>query len=307
MKNILLCILYHDAGWAKAFLRTVSLDHPGYTVTFKTCCSENCEGNYDVCIDLNSTGNPACRRSLVPACGRKAGVTALLTEAKRFIVSGSCGDIRTSGDFSVFLGEREVDGSRVACIHSLSGGVGTSCASIGIGRELSRYREAKTVYLCLTDIESDALLPESCSSAMTSEELLYRCLRTAAKNEGDNSLEPLIQSAFIMDEYGLFRLGANSALNALSALTAYELAGFLALIERAIGSVFFVLDFGTRLRLFNEFCEICDAKTIEIVKGGPSAIPECPEDVRHNGGKIDIALTNAFGLKIKELCDSLWA
>ena len=303
----MLCVLYNDAGWAKAFLRTVSLDHPGYTVTFKTCCSEKCEGNFDVCIDLNSTGDHACRRALVPACGRKAGVTALLTEVKRFIASGSAVESRTGGDFPVFLGTGEVDGNKVACVHSLTGGVGTSCASIGIGRELSRYREVKTVYLCLTDIESVALLPESCSSAMTAEELLYRCLRTATKDEGNNSLEPLIRAALIADEYGLFRLGVNPDLNALSALTAYELAGLLALIDRTIEHAFFVLDFGTRRRLLNEFCEICDAKTIEIVKEGSSAIPECPEDVRRNGEKIDIALTNAFGLRIKELCDSLWA
>lgn len=288
-------------------MRAISLDHPGYSVVFKTCCDENCEQKYDVCLNMDKDCNMDCSISLVPVCGKQSGVTALLAEVKKFIASVSAGENHSSGDFPVFLENGEIDETRVVCVGSRSGGAGTSCVSIGIGREMSRYRELMTVYICLTEIESTALLPESCSAAMKGGELLYRSLRVAGKTDGHAGFDSLIRAAFIPDEYGLLRLGVDADINALSALTPYEFSGLLSLIDSVIGPVFFVVDFGTRMRMLKEFLEICDAKTIEVERYGSGAFPECPEDVRHTSDKIDIALANTFGLKIKELCDELWA
>jgi hypothetical protein len=316
MRNIFVCVLNQDEGWAKAFLRTVALNHPGFSVTLKFSCGE-CGQAYDVCLDPNGAGVPGCVCAFVPVCGSKAGAAALLAEAKAFAVTRATETAKVPdsarGDFSFLLRAGEPDGSRVVCVSARAGGAGTSCAAIGIGREFARYRDVRACYLCLTDLEYAGLLPESCASAMPPEALLYRCLRLASRQQGrqnaadetKSAVKSLLQAALIPDEYGLLRLGVDTNLNTLSALTAPEIAGFLALMDSAIGPAYFVLDFGTRLRLLDEFCEICAVKTFEIAREGDSAIPDCPEDIRRSGDRIDVALANAFGLKIKELCDAV--
>jgi hypothetical protein len=320
MKNISLCILNHDAGWAKAFLRTVSLDHPGFAVTFKTACGE-CTHEYDACLNLTGKDAVTCPCVCVPSCGKYGGATALLASANAFAVTRAMAPSAPQGNFPFLLQSGEVDGSRVICVHARAGGVGASCVSIGIGRELSRYRDAKAVYLCLTDWESPALLPVSCAAAMPSETLLFRSLRLRdreGKPEGSDAtaaLAVLVRAAVLPDEYGLLRLGVDQGLNALSALTAREALGLIGLIDKAVGPAYFVLDFGTRGRLLDDVCEICEPIIFEVMREGRTEeasaregcllFPECPEDIRRLGERMDVALANAFGLKIKELCDTV--
>jgi hypothetical protein len=302
MRNISLCILNQEEGWNQAFLRAAALDHPGFSVTFKLGCGEDCARNYDACLPITGTEPAPCPCTFVSASGRYAGVTALLAEAKIFAASRLLGTAAVSGDFAMLSALGEPDGARIVCVHARAGGAGASCAAIGIGRELARYRDAKAVYLCLTDLESAALLPAVCEAAMPAETLLYRCRRLAGRGEDTAALETLIRAAALPDEYGLLRFGAGRGVNAFSALTAPELAGLIVLLERAVGPAFFVLDFGTRQRLLEDFCEICEAACVEASR---AVFPECPEDIRTVEGRIGVSLTNAFGSQIKKWCDSL--
>ncbi|MDR0876282.1 MAG: hypothetical protein LBN12_08750 [Clostridiales Family XIII bacterium] len=320
MKNISLCILNHDAGWAKAFLRAASLDHPGFSVTFRIGCCE-CTQEYDACLNLTGKDAVTCPCVSVPPCGKHGGATALLAAANAFAVLRNRGQAMTAGAFPVFLEAGKMDEARMVCVHARAGGMGASCVSIGIGREMARYRDVKSIYLCLTDRESPALLPESCAAAMPAEALLFRSLRLQNRDgklgdpDDTSALSALIRAAVLPDEYGLLRLGVDQGLNALSSLTAQEALGLIGLMNKAVGPACFVLDFGTRGRLLDGFCEICDPIIFEVMREGRSEevfatedcllFPECPEDIRRLGDRTDVALANAFGLKIKEICDTV--
>jgi hypothetical protein len=125
------------------------------------------------------------------------------------------------------------------------------------------------------------------------------------------------------------RIGADNGINALSTLSTEVLTALLGDFAGALGADCLVLDFGTRLGYLRAFLEQHDAICVQVcVSGGDdegpearaffrsllglpedrlicAATPDCPEDIRSTDGKMEISLSNAFGLSMKEICDAV--
>jgi len=217
------------------------------------------------------------------------------------------------------------------CVYACAGGLGTSAAAIGIGRELARYRGEKALYLSLEDAEDPGLFPAGVQ-AMRAEETLYRYLRILNNRDAERALdgmksfEELFSAAAACDEYGLRRLAPDEGLCSLAGLTAGELYLFLKHFAAALGLTRIVLDFGAKLYSLAAFASALDdeeaffiealsadedgaRKRKKIVETEAASIaaafPCCPEDVRRLGEGTDVGLANAFGLAVKDVCDKI--
>ncbi|MCL1896178.1 MAG: hypothetical protein FWG03_06505 [Clostridiales bacterium] len=341
MKNIALCIVDMDAHYRKAFLGAVALGHPGYTVVSRDACGEDCRMDVEVCI-LSPGGAAAargyCQSAFSPACGRYAGVSAILSEARAFAFDRSAGAGRPagiSGRPGAAAGPNACPApfpaGALICVYGCAGGQGVSSAAIGIGREISRYRGARAMYLSIEDVEDPGLFPGGVH-AMRAEELLYRYMRAIHVGEAPDMLEKLFGSAASRDEYGLFRLAADEGAGSLSSLAPAELYAFLGRAYAALGLTHIVLDFGTRLHGLSAFVSVLDEGEAAIIEAFPeheggagkrraafsdvggacaeapvlaAAFPSCPEDIRKQDGHTDVGLANAFGLAVKEVCDRI--
>ena len=352
MKNIKLCIVDTDAGYRKAFLGAVALGHPGYNVAVRDACGEDCAMDADVCImppEAAGTARGYCQRAFAPACGRYAGVEAILSEAKAFAFDrwAASGGIARQAGASGRRGAAAGFGAGAAmgqvprlapfptgaliCVYGCAGGQGTSCAAIGIGREISRYRGARAMYLSLEDAEDGGLFPAG-AGAMRAEELLYRYMRAANAGAEKDAMEKLFCSAAARDGYGLYRLAADEGAGSLASLAPVELYVFLGRAFAALGLAHIVLDFGTRLHGLLAFASVLEEGEAAFVEahqetpgggrkrrpvfadtgsGGmgiqplTAAFPSCPEDIREQDGHTDVGLANAFGLAVKEVCDRI--
>jgi len=345
MNNYAVCILDTDIHYVKAFIKVVAVDHAGFSVGTRSACGEGCADGFDACIGFGSKGGAAgeagggagrearaaCAKAFEPACGKYAGAAAILGEARKFILDRAAPLWNTGRQ-----GERgsglEAAGAfgpeALLCVHAFSGGVGTSCAAIGIGRELTRYRGEKVSYISLEDAEDAGLFPARLS-AMRAEEALYRYLRLINTGAGKEGLDRLFGAAFARDEYGLLRLAPDEGAGSLAGLAPDEIYAFLARVTGALGLNRIVLDFGTRLNFLKKFAALLgpeEALFIEIRQEGipesgsfprpagvlfndekwlAAAFPVCAEDIRIHDGYTGVGIANAFGLAVKETCDRI--
>jgi hypothetical protein len=225
------------------------------------------------------------RTSAIPVfVDRYAGVAAILDTVRGVVLDKALvgpepvgGILRRGG--AGFAGAP--DGEKTICLYALAGGVGTSCAAIGIGRELARYREKRVLYISLEDREQAALCP-ACSpgvksgsvpgagagigtgSGMSTEEVLYRLMRCRKDGADPETVARLLRESVRPDEYGLFRLRGNIGLNSLAALGIQDVLDLLCAFEDALTVDFLILDFGTRLHALGEFADICEPIVLEV-------------------------------------------
>lgn len=329
MRNYTICILDKDIHYAKAFIKAVVVDHAGFNIGVRNVCSENCARNVDVCIGfgIKDAAWGSCDKAFEPRCGKYAGVSAILNEAKKFVIDMAMvcreGQARYSGK-ACQRGAAHFEAGTVICVYACAGGLGTSCAAIGIGRELARYRSEQVMYFSLEDAEDTGLFPSGLT-AMCAEEALYRYLRLLNAGSENEGFEQLFRAAAAYDEYGLYRFAPDEGTGSLSGLMPEELYLFLKRITDALRLKRIVLDFGTRLHFLAAFAallEIEEAYFIEIrpeeverIRKGRSlfseeklmtaAFPFCDEDVRQRGVYTDVGIANAFGLAVKEMCDRI--
>ena len=329
MKNYNVCLFDKDIHYAAAFMKVVAIEHPGYNVDIRGECGEGCSDDFDVCIGFGISGGAraSCEKAFEPGCGRYAGAAAILSEARKFILDRTDAYGIAAAKLVKGTGREAVtyfDPESLVCVHSFAGGLGTSCAAIGIGRELARYRGEQVAYLSLEDAEDAGLYPASLR-AMRAEEALYRYLRLINTGTGQEGFDKLFSAAFARDEYRLFRLAPDELTNSLAGLAPGELYLFLNYIYRALGLCRIVLDFGTRLNYLKQFAAFpAGTETLIIeVRQKERNYPEtakslfkddkcfaavfnvCDEDVRRQGGYTEVGIANSFGLSVKEACDRI--
>jgi hypothetical protein len=328
-----------DEEFVRAFVRAAALDHPGFDITVRGACGADCAREFDVCLcakdaqvscgkplilgNRQPCGDPAGEKH--PSIYKYAGVSAILAEVRRLTFDRLFleGDAGAGGEK---IPANLPRGGALICAYSLQGGAGTSCCAIGVGRELARYRDKKTLYLSLEDYESKALSPGG-GAGMRAEEMLYRYFRLTNRETPDGAYYGLLQTAFAPDAYGLLRLKPDRGFNSLSALGVPTLCTLLALALPACEAEMTVLDFGTRLRFLKAFSDVTEPVFLEVRREaavpdaevwadgenlfGPDVprvaaeIPFCPEDVYGAGGHVEVSLANTFGLAIKETADRL--
>jgi len=268
-----------------------------------------------------------CVKYFEPSCGKFAGVAAILNEARRFIIDSEAASESPAslyGNKSDCEETPRLSEGSLICIYSFSGGLGTSCSAIGIGRELARYRSEQVMYLSLEDAEDACLFPSGLC-AMRAEEALYRYLRLLNIGAGREGFVKLFRAAAARDEYGLYRLAPDECAGSLASLAPEELYSFLYHASASLGLSRIVLDLGTRinfLKVFAQFSGLNETLFIEIRANEDdrirnmqalftgeqqltAAFPVCDDDIRSKDGLIDVGLANAFGLAVKELCDSI--
>ena len=324
-----------------------------------------CGEDVDVCIGFGAeAADPRdqagrCGKAMVPKGGRYAGVGAILREARAFVLDrimaagrqGSMGGWDSHGGRdsiggwdipggAEWAGAAAFGAGALVCVYGRAGGLGTSSAAIGIGREFARYRGEKALYLSMEDSEDAGLFPDGLS-AMRSEEALYRYIRVLKDGATPEAFAQVFSAAAARDEYGLYRIAPDDGLNRLAGLEPSGLYGFLRHIGAALGLSRIVLDFGTRLHLLSAFAanlapeEACFVEALaagadgtgdagEAVAGAgvvetgagrelfgdgglsfSRAFPYCEEDIRQVDGRVDVGLANAFGLAVKEVCDKI--
>jgi len=307
-------------------MKTVAMEHAGFSVEARSACGEGCFTEIDVCIWFEETGDKRgeCEKAFKPCCGKYAGVAAILNEARKFVLDRETAYGKINARDGSKMQPAPLEEGSLLCIHAFSGGLGTSCAAIGIGREISRYRNEKVLYLSLEDAEDAGLFPADLS-AMRAEEALYRYLRLLNTGAGQEGFDRLFRAAAARDEYGLYRLAPDEGVGSLSGLTPGELYLLLTHASCSLGLTRIVLDFGTRLNYLKKFAgllgekeaffiEICSEPETHMRKKQvffmedkliSASFPICGEDVRQQGGKTEIGLSNAFGLAVKETCDRI--
>ena len=320
-KSISVCILDKDAQYKKSFMSVIAAEHHGYTITARSICDGDCSGETDVCIRFESCMDGSmgsCGKAFRPSCGRYAGVSAILHEAKAFALGKKT---ELYGEtLSAFPDISPLNPGTLLCLFSDAGGAGTSVTAIGIGRELSRYRGEQVLYLSLEDIEDSILFPSGLGS-MRVEETLYQYFRIIKKEAGANALSRLFAFAAMRDEYGLYRFAPDIGLCSLSGLESSDLYSFLVQIANALNLTRIVLDFGTRLHFLLSFADLAGEDGplfIHVQKQGTGKgcfsgglfsfenIISYRADMAHKpGNKGEISLADEFGHEIRTLCDRI--
>lgn len=325
------CIMDRDMDFVKAFARVVAIDHAGCSLTVREACGADCPKGFDACLCFCGTVPEAvsrCECACLPRCGKYAGVSAILAEARAFALDRRLsGRPHTGFALGGAAGACVPNENALICVYACAGGIGTSCAAVGIGRELARYRSENVIYVSLEDAEDAALFPDAVC-AMPAEEVLYRYLRLAGEGAPEAAYGQLFHAAAGRDEYGLYRLAPDEGVGGFAGLAPCELHTFLFRLVAALGLTRIVLDFGTRLRFLAEFvseladtgealviealCEIKSGRKRRPVFSGemetavfPAVFPICEDDVRGLEGRTDVGLANAFGLTVKEVCDRI--
>ena len=327
MRNYAVCILDNDIHYAKAFIKAVALDHAGVAVGVRSACVEGCGGEYDVCIGFGGAGRGACEKAFEPSCGKYGGISAILSEARKFVIDNAASSRKDNSPYisgSRSEGTFSFGAEALICVHAFAGGTGTSCAAIGVGRELARYRGEQVLYLSLEDVEDQGLYSADLC-AMRAEEVLYRYLRLLNNGAGKEEFVGLFDAAFARDEYGLFRLAPDEVAGSMAALSPGELYVFLSDLTIALGFVRVVLDFGTRLGFLKAFAALPERGETLLIEVRPegredlkvertlfsdknrlaAVFPVCDEDVRRQGEYTDVGIANAFGLAVKKVCDRI--
>ena len=328
MKNYAVCILDNDIRYINAFMRVMAADHAGFSVSARNVCDESCARDADVCIGFGLSGGiRGCEKAFEPACGKYAGAKAILSEARQFVIDRAiapgCGGgkdmVRTEPE-----GGEPFGSGALICVYSCAGGTGTSTAAIGIGRELSRYRGERVLYLSLEDAEDTGLFPPGLK-ALRTEETLYRFLRLMNSGAAREEFERLFGAAAARDEYGLYRFAPDEGVSSIAGFSPEDLYCFL---KRTIFSLDLkrtVLDFGTRLYFLSAFeslidqedalfVEVCPEEGYEVRKRRKlfrdrklleAVFPRCSEDICKMGKNTDVGLANAFGFAVKDVCDRI--
>ena len=335
MNSISICIIEKDARYIDAFINTVALCHPGYAVTGRNVCGGECPENIDACICFEpctvkeedpGVDGGRCEKSFVPSCGKYAGVSRILGEARAFILGREEVSERGPGRASeTQYFHRPFEQGALVVVFSRAGGAGASTAAVGIGRELARYRGDSVLYLSHEDIEDAGLFPYGVH-AMGMGETLYRYLRIADSKAEPESFVRLFRAAAGRDEYKLYRFCPDDNLNRLACLSPAELYIFLKRACSALKLTRIVLDFGTRLQSLRAFIaqlEEGEAVFVEVcadekrVAGKKNSIPDegiqplrasfpyCEEDIKNVDGHTEVGLANNFGLAVKEVCDRI--
>jgi len=329
--NISLCIIDRDTYFAKAFMRTVALDHAGFSVRARSACGPDCLKDVDACVDFGqdeAEGLAHCGKAFQPSCGKYAGVESVLREVRAFVSghgNGGAGIPVSENHFDYRVGAQQLGQGVLVCVYACAGGIGASTAAIGIGRELARYRGERVLYLSLEDSEDPGLFPPGVH-AQRAEELLFRYLRSLRMGCARDAAADLFCAAPGCDEYGLFRLAPDDGLCSLAGLSPQELYDFLLRFVDALKLTRVVLDFGTRLYFLKEFAAMTENGEALFIEATASdeegsrkrkvildaedhaiaaSFPYCEEDVRKFERYTDIGLANAFGLAVKELCDRI--
>jgi len=322
MKSIVLCILDNDPQYVKTFISVVAESHAGCSVITKSVCYGDCGEKVDACLcfePFRGDGQETCGKALRPVCGKHAGVNAILREAKSFALDrGRSGETATRDSLMTGQGAYHPRGplpaGALVCVYSLAGGAGTSVAAIGAGRELSRYRGERALYLSLEEIEDPCHYQENLG-AMRAEETLYRYLRLQREGAPAGEFERLFEAAAACDEYGLYRLAPDESLCSLAGLPPSDLHCFLTEIFMALRLTRIVLDFGTRLYFLSAFAAlledgeavfakvVCPRKAAGAGDGFLSSVNLFEAAFSRDEGCISLA--GAFGSEIKELCDRL--
>jgi len=327
MKNYTVCIFDKDIRYAKAFIKVVAIEHSGFNVVMRSACGDECVENVDICIGYSREDETwgLCDKAFEPRCGKYAGVSAIMSEIKKFLLDRAI----FSGSISARYGGNtqnaeitSLGAGTLLCVHASSGGSGTSCGAIGIARELSRYRGEQVLYLSLEDVEDHGLFPPELR-AMSTEEIVYRYLRLLNSSEDKDGFDRLFRSAAVRDEYGLYRLAPDEGVSSLAGFLPNDLYLFLVHISSSLRLDRVVLDFGTRLNFLTEFSGIMKNDEAVFIELCPSAgkrvrkkqtlikdekhisagFPVCHEDIKVKGTFTDICIANAFGLAVKEVCD----
>ena len=325
MNDITICVLDKDLQYLKAFMSIIAADHVGYTLRAKTVCSGDCGDSVDVCVRFEPCAGGSeetCDKVIQPVCGKYAGVSAILCEARTFLLDkkmGYSGETASALPASEKWIQRDTlcSGSLI-CIYALEGGAGASVTAIGVAREFSRYRGDRVLYLSLEDVEDKGLYSANLG-AMQASEILYRYFRIINTGADTDALDRLFRTSIKSDEYGLYRVAPDEGLNSMAALSTGDFLSLLTGIISSLELTRVVLDFGTRLRflsLIDDFTEDDEALFVRIRKQGSdekNCIKE-PKSIEAIFSRYDIALhkpgteseiclTGTFGYEIKDLCD----
>lgn len=329
MKNLSICIVDSDTNYIEAFARVLAFDHAGHTLVSKKECAGDCQQDFDLCLNFDGAyKTDGCQKMYEPRCGKYEGVCVILAEIRAFLLDQAIpGTLKNDGNVKDVSTLNE---SVLVCVYACAGGIGTGCASIGLGREFARYRGEKAIYISLEDVEDRRLYPLNLT-AMCAEESIYRYLRLLNSNDRKESYTALFEAAASSDEYGLFRFAPDDGLGSFARFTPAELYIFLQHLVAALDFERVILDFGTRLHYLTSFANILTSDTAVFVETLPESpdtespgrkrvsvfendheyrthsmvFPFCKEDIRSVNGCIDVGLANSFGLAVKNLCDQI--
>jgi len=340
MKRLFINIAGADREYLEAFSETVAAEYPSYAIGICDVC-EGCMRDCDVCLNLlpengyyGADGNIpgfGCSKS-VRGLDPYAGVSALLSKLREIVSESETNTVeRDDGlpGFSEPIPKEKLltintrQGLCVSLCFSFSGGTGTSCVSLAIARELSRYRDKKTLLLCLDEFEQAALCADESATGLTQSEMLYRYQRLFAKAPTDDSVAKFLTNSVYADEYGVLRLKRDTGVSAFSGLSACVLEHILEEYRRALNLGAIVLDLGKRLRTVEAISDGINVLCVEIrpeteqSEREDAIFPEsavrtyvfenqyCTDDIIKEGNAVKIGLSNSFGLAIKKLCDKL--
>jgi MinD-like ATPase involved in chromosome partitioning or flagellar assembly len=188
---------------------------------------------------------------------------------------------------------------------SLEGGAGTSSVAIAAARELSRFRDRKTMYVSLETYASPAYWEPTDRTCMRDEDI-PNCIQERAVPQLDlngyvycflrKQDEALIRhraAAMLYDAYGVAHFRTAGGLNILPEFSAEELRTFIESLSRDSDLDYIVLDWGVRLdSVVRDF--LCDASAAVIVNAADS-------DKRRYTVKTQADICAALGLDRQQL------
>ena len=348
MKNISICIIDSDSDFQNAFINAVILDFRGINISalkFDSSMSplssrEIVEHDIFLISDsielddsfLNSyiskilflSDTEHNNSEGLNCMYRFSGVENIISTAKQMILSNRL--LLIDETTTKNLDFHPLDDEGLILFFSLSGGVGVSSAAIGVGRELARYRDKKTMYISLEDFENNNLCTSEIFFTNSQEQFLYQFFRFLNSGLASEIIQSIIIDSVGVDEYGLYRLKPDTGVNSFSTLDITSLLAVLYKIKSVLNLDFLILDFGTRIGFLAKFLEVFDSFCICIVDGEERAleeseifnlvggstnnkmcfsIPNCHEDFIKTGKDIEISLSSEFGSAMKKLCDKI--
>ena len=356
MKPISLCIIDTDSEYANTFARIVALDYKGINISvviidFERSPSIDLEeipendiylvseniGMVEAFIEKNISkivflcDNKVCSDKEVTRVFRFDGVNHIMNLVRNFFFNNRLNRVSHSHQNSIELPKTSfnfpmLNDENLILSFSISGGVGLSSSAIGIGRELSRYRNKKTMYLSLENFENSYLCTSSLHNSISGEEFLYKYYRASKNGFDEETTDMLIRLAISTDEYGLFRFKPDIGSNSMSSLDINSLSEILSVLENSLKLDVIIIDVGTRVdilkRIIEVFTPICIFLTEEdsgefamemldyltedyVTKRHVFSMPNCHDEVIKNGKNIEISLSNEFGFAIKGICDKI--
>lgn len=349
MKNISICLIDTDSEFEKTFAKTVSLDYSGYFITVIEFDIANVQplshrdiSSHDIFlisekIPLEESFLNSYISRIIFLCDsndnikekancifRYAGVEKIILLAKNMVLTNrlvlSPNHVTSKSQFY------DIPDESLMLLFSTIGGVGLSSAAIGIGRELSRYRNKKIMYISLEDFENSKLCASKINNHPSLEEFLYRFYRFEKEGRSQPEMEMLVRNSVGIDEYGMYRIKPDNGMNSISTLDVNSLSLILSHLKQALSLDYFILDVGTRITFLTYLMEVYDPLCIYIsddAKNGVNedivnhiigdyvskkisvALPNCHNDFIKTGDEIEISLSGEFGFAIKGICDKI--